>query len=619
MHRSLWRTLRPTNHPHHSATDPHTTESQLQDSLSSSDHLHSSHLNASEAEPKFSDPMHLLTPLQTAPDARHGHKMVQVRNRYLIMFGGALSDCSFDSKVYVYDTLNSEWYTPNTFSNSNLPGLSAFGMASDEERYVFIAGGIDSENEINKNLIIIDTHDWSRCSIPILSDDGIFCSFGCSLSYYDGQLIYFGGIISERFAMDEMMTQSNHTFVLDVATIIKSNFILQNKWKKIKFYGPLPPESESHSAVVYNSDLYIFGGTCFQRLSTAWKLDLKKWSWKNLGKFTLNDEGLSMHTSCLVGNEIYHWGGWSTKSIQAPTKTNDVASILSANLFFNTIENGVIVAHSSSNLENSFGCANHAMCAIGSRLFTFGGRVEIRDENSINSANQLSLSNEFSYLDINPPSEKISFEYVSVSSNAIDILFKPQADTTYNIALMLKNFDSDIDLHGIPAACAVKNENFKAHQLTLDKYFDNTTKKMNPIEPKTEYVLFVLPVNRSGSGVYQTFKIQTPPVSKSAIKIFDLNFKFNNNLEIYWKSFNHANSNVLYLLPSNSEKADQKNTKTFHVNKESSTSLNAEIDFETILEYANKTQLGYVLFLKLESLNSSIATPSVSFINLHLY
>ena len=78
-------------------------------------------------------------------------------------------------------------------------------MTTDEKRYVYIYGGIDSSLNISNNLFVLDTLTWTweKC---FESHDNESCGFfGCSLTYYKGSLIRYGGIGAKKYLDENIM------------------------------------------------------------------------------------------------------------------------------------------------------------------------------------------------------------------------------------------------------------------------------------------------------------------------------------------------------------------------------------------------------------------------------
>ena len=62
---------------------------------------------------------------RTWPISRHGHKMVVLANRFIILFGGALDESILDNSIMVYDTCN-KLFISNLFNLDNRPFWHTF-------------------------------------------------------------------------------------------------------------------------------------------------------------------------------------------------------------------------------------------------------------------------------------------------------------------------------------------------------------------------------------------------------------------------------------------------------------------------------------------------------------
>ncbi|MEN2496312.1 MAG: Host cell factor 2 [Marteilia pararefringens] len=396
------------------------------------------------------------------PSARHGHRMVSLAGRFCVMYGGAVEGGKIDDSLFVFDAWKNRWFLPRIKGATKPPGLASFGIASDGQRFVYICGGIRPNLTINTSLFILDCQQWTWRAIQENSSatgsPDLSAVFGCSLNYYNGSVIRYGGIgISESYPQRKLMLYSNRFCVLkcrELHALAKEGG--KYNWSLVDTSSFDLKPRESHTALVFGNSLYIFGGTNIDRLACSWKIDLEKWTCQYIGNFTSDGSGRAMHSSCIIDNQVYHFGGLEQPTVKGNsnaatsylldpksnnTDENDDLNITSkrspssetavetdtkrtknksenATSFdknsdfrpagqrskleyyaLDDAQNKVCVAAEYPNKIKSR--ANHACCTLNSRIYILGGRCNVSTDP--NATAKLKLLRDMHYLDVAPP------------------------------------------------------------------------------------------------------------------------------------------------------------------------------------------------------------------------
>lgn len=87
-------------------------------------------------------------------------------------------------------------------------------------------------------------------------------------------------------------------------------------WEVPQTHGPSPPPRESHTGVAYHdkknnkSYLVIYGGMSGCRLGDLWFLNTDTLTWSKPVIEGVTPLPRSLHTSTLIGNRMFVFGGW---------------------------------------------------------------------------------------------------------------------------------------------------------------------------------------------------------------------------------------------------------------------------------------------------------------------
>lgn len=128
---------------------------------------------------------------------------------------------------------------------------------------------------------------------------------GSSVVHADGKLVVFGG---HYFEGNEKFTYLDETWLMDVERLA---------WYKMTCSGQLPGPRYGHSAHIFGSRMFIFGGKgpggiCYK---DVYFLDLVEWIWVPVVAVTPGPTPRFFHASEAVGRKLVIHGGWNGEQV----------------------------------------------------------------------------------------------------------------------------------------------------------------------------------------------------------------------------------------------------------------------------------------------------------------
>ncbi|KAI5618050.1 host cell factor 2, partial [Silurus asotus] len=244
------------------------------------------------------------------PRARHGHRAAAIREM-VVVFGGGNEGIA--EELHVYNTVSRQWFLPAVRGDIP-PGCAAHGLVCEGTR-ILVFGGMVEFGQYSNNLYELQASRWLWKKLkprPPKNASPPCPRLGHSFTLHGNKCYLFGGLANDsedpngnvpRYLDDfyelELQTQSG----------VKAWIVPETK-------GGGPSARESHTCVTYSGKsgtapkLYIFGGMCGNRLADLWQLDIDTMTWsvpKTAGPCPLPR---SQHSSNLIGNQMYVFGGW---------------------------------------------------------------------------------------------------------------------------------------------------------------------------------------------------------------------------------------------------------------------------------------------------------------------
>ncbi|XP_058629865.1 host cell factor 2 isoform X2 [Onychostoma macrolepis] len=244
------------------------------------------------------------------PRARHGHRAVSIRE-LVVVFGGGNEGIA--TNLHVYNSVTRQWFLPAVRGDIP-PGCAAHGFVCEGTR-ILVFGGMVEFGQYTNSLYELQASRWlwKKLKPRPPRNASLPCPrIGHSFTLHANKCYLFGGMANDSEDPNGNIPRYLDDFYeleLQVQSGVKG-------WNIPETKGGGPSARESHSSVVYcgksgsGPKLYIFGGMCGERLNDLWQLDIETMTWSLpliRGQLPLPR---SLHTSNVIGNKLYVFGGW---------------------------------------------------------------------------------------------------------------------------------------------------------------------------------------------------------------------------------------------------------------------------------------------------------------------
>ncbi|KAI1715473.1 host cell factor 1 [Ditylenchus destructor] len=362
------------------------------------------------------------------PKPRHGHRSVAIKE-LMIVFGGGNE--GIVDELFVYSTINNQWYVP-TVRGEVPKGAAAYGIVCESSR-IFIFGGMIEHGHFSNDLYELETKRWEwrhlRSRPPSSGHPSPCPRLGHSFTLGADQICYlFGGLVNE--SPDPKTTIPKYLNDLYIIDLKKSPNALQ--WELPETNGMPPPPRESHSAVYYEGDsrkqLIIFGGFSGVRLGDLWILDLVTMSWSNPIPAGVPPRPRSLHTSNVINNRMFVFGGWvpimtgdkvdEEDRIAEWRCSNSLAILNLDTLVWEETYEDVPV---NDNGPIPRARAGHSSAVINKRIYIWSGRDGYRKARKNNQI----CCKDLWFLETEPPSAPNQVQLVKASVNSLEVSWTP--------------------------------------------------------------------------------------------------------------------------------------------------------------------------------------------------
>ncbi|KAJ3432199.1 hypothetical protein M0812_21130 [Anaeramoeba flamelloides] len=226
------------------------------------------------------------------PPKRAAHSACISGNKMYI-FGGYLYNNYFND-TYSFDFLTKTWTKIN--AKGNVPSGRRWNSCSvDSSGRIWIFGGYQSVDRFN-DLFCFEPkkNKWFG---PVIPEKPPTPRYSHTSVIYDNKLWIFGGYNGQE--------QSNEIFYFDFET---------NTWTDpLEIYGIVPEERAGHTAAVVGNKMLVFGGynRTLNYMSDIFEFDFERKIWNKPNIIGKKPQVRSLHTCVVYQNDLYVFGGYN--------------------------------------------------------------------------------------------------------------------------------------------------------------------------------------------------------------------------------------------------------------------------------------------------------------------
>ncbi|KAK4871903.1 hypothetical protein RN001_016027 [Aquatica leii] len=351
------------------------------------------------------------------PRPRHGHRAVAIKD-LMVVFGGGNE--GIVDELHVYNTATNQWFVPVTKGDIP-PGCAAYGFVVDGTR-LLVFGGMVEYGKYSNELYELQASRWEWKKLkpkPPKTGPPPCPRLGHSFTLVNNKVYLFGGLANDSDdPKNNIPRYLNDLYALD----IRASPV---QWEIPATHGPTPPPRESHTGVAYvdkaqgKSFLVVYGGMSGCRLGDLWFLNTDTLTWSKPQVSGIMPLPRSLHTSTLIGNKMYVFGGWvPVVADVVKTATNEkewkcTSTMACLNLDTLTWED-ILLENSDKNLP----CARAGHCAVGinTRLYVWSGRDGYRK-----AWNNQVCCKDLWYLEVDKPQTPGRVSLVKAGTHSLEV------------------------------------------------------------------------------------------------------------------------------------------------------------------------------------------------------
>ncbi|KAB0801371.1 hypothetical protein PPYR_05725 [Photinus pyralis] len=359
----------------------------------------------------------VTSPSGPQPRPRHGHRAVAIKD-LMVVFGGGNE--GIVDELHVYNTVTNQWFVPVTKGDIP-PGCAAYGFVVDGTR-LLVFGGMIEYGKYSNELYELQASRWEWKKLkpkPPKTGPPPCPRLGHSFTLVNNKVYLFGGLANDSAdPKNNVPRYLNDLYALDIR-------VSPVQWEIPITQGPTPPPRESHTGVAHvdkaqrKSFLVIYGGMSGCRLGDLWLLNTDTLTWTKPQVAGPTPLPRSLHTSTLIGNKMYVFGGWvPVVADVVKTATNEkewkcTSTMACLNLDSLTWEDIVF-----DNTDNNVPCARAGHCAVGinTRLYVWSGRDGYRK-----AWNNQVCCKDLWYLEVDKPQTPGRVSLVKAGTHSLEV------------------------------------------------------------------------------------------------------------------------------------------------------------------------------------------------------
>ncbi|KAF5300380.1 hypothetical protein FQR65_LT01001 [Abscondita terminalis] len=355
-------------------------------------------------------------PTGPQPRPRHGHRAVAIKD-LMVVFGGGNE--GIVDELHVYNTATNQWFVPVTKGDIP-PGCAAYGFVVEGTR-LLVFGGMVEYGKYSNELYELQASRWEWKKLkpkPPKTGPPPCPRLGHSFTLVNNKVYLFGGLANDSDdPKNNIPRYLNDLYALDIRS-----FPVQ--WEIPVTHGPTPPPRESHTGVAYvdkaqgKSYLVVYGGMSGCRLGDLWFLNTDTLTWSKPQVSGIMPLPRSLHTSTLIGNKMYVFGGWvPVVADVVKTATNEKEWKCTSTMACLNLDSLIwedIIFDNSDNLP----CARAGHCAVGinTRLYVWSGRDGYRK-----AWNNQVCCKDLWYLEVDKPQTPGRVSLVKAGTHSLEV------------------------------------------------------------------------------------------------------------------------------------------------------------------------------------------------------
>jgi len=191
-------------------------------------------------------------------------------NGCMYIFGGAQNFSQVFNDVHEYNPQTNNWTRLKTSGARPTKRSDASAVIYNDSLIIF--GGCDILDQICDDIYLMDfkSKHWHEIQVY---PGGYIPRARCQHSavIYKDEIIIFGGLCGHNEFLNDVNKFTFKTF----------------SWTKVECSGKIPSSRSSHSAVVYENNMFIFGGSKHDEIigGQLFVLDLDCFKWKQIESF----------------------------------------------------------------------------------------------------------------------------------------------------------------------------------------------------------------------------------------------------------------------------------------------------------------------------------------------
>ncbi|KAF9107841.1 Negative regulator of mitotic exit [Mortierella sp. AM989] len=297
--------------------------------------------------------------LSLNPFPRFSHTASYVHTGTDIYVFGGITKATTQKDMHVIDFPSLQCQVLQTIGADN-PPPTAGHTAVTLGQYIMYFGGRDTKNKCSESLYVLHTvrKEWNRPVIhgllPAPRHSHAACVIGTTMFIFGGQF--------------------NGYYLNDIASFdMKSLNTPSPKWSRLEPTSELPPARAGHCAAAYDGKVYIFGGADDNFFyNDIWCYDPQANNWEAVPAFGVLPTSRQGHACSVVEDTMYIYGGMNHE--------DQFLGDLSAFKFNGEFKNNRRWLTFPDTPESPSPRTEHAMCAVGDKVYILGGQLELNAE-----------------------------------------------------------------------------------------------------------------------------------------------------------------------------------------------------------------------------------------------